>query len=257
MRLKVAVRDGATRISGLRQQGSLKALFPHGAGPALEAVFLNTAGGLTGGDRMRIAAEVGPGARVVISSQAAERAYRARGPVPARVQVTLDVAAGGRVDWLPQETILFDGAALERRLVVDLGTGARALIVESAILGREAMGETVRQLRLSDRWEIRQAGRIVFADALRFGGDAAALMAWPGIGSGARAWAGLIFAGPDTAGFLDPVRALLPSTAGASLVREGILFVRILAQDGFVLRQSLIPVIERLSGAALPKVWRL
>lgn len=257
LRLTAELRDGAARIAGLRQQGSLKALFPRGAGPELEAVFLNTAGGLTGGDRMRIAAGAGPGARLVLSSQAAERAYRARGPVPARVQVTLTVAAGGRVDWLPQETILFDGAALERRLVVDLEPGARALIVEPVILGREAMGEVVRDLRLSDRWEIRQAGRIVFADALRFDGDAAALMARAGAGDGARAWAGLIFAGPEAAALLDPVRALLPATAGASLVREGILFIRILAQDGFVLRQSLIPVIERLTGAALPKVWRL
>jgi urease accessory protein len=257
LRLTAGLRDGATRIAGLRQQGSLKALFPHRAGPALEAVFLNTAGGLTGGDRMRIAAEVGPGARVVLSSQAAERAYRARGPVPARVQVALSVAAGGRVDWLPQETILFDGAALERRLVVDLEPGAQALIVEPVILGREAMGETVRDLRLWDRWEVRQAGQIVFADALRLHGDAAALMARAGAGGGARAWAGLILAGPDAAAMLDTVRALLPPTAGASLVRDGILFVRILARDGFVLRQSLIPVIERLTGAALPKVWRL
>ncbi len=257
LRLTAMHRDGQTRIEGLRQAGSLKALFPQSRGPALEAVFLNTAGGLTGGDRMRLSAQAGPGARIVLSSQAAERAYRARGLSVARVQVNLTVQSGGRIDWLPQETILFDGAALDRRLAVDLAADACALIVEPAILGRATMGEVVNTLRLTDRWNIRRDGRLVFADALRLTGDAAAQMDRAGIGGGARAYASVLFAAPDADILLPAIRALLPGQAGASLVRDGILFIRMLAPDGFELRQRLIPVIECLTAAPLPKVWRL
>lgn len=257
LRLSVVQVDGASRIANLRQQGSLKMLFPQARGPALDAVFLNTAGGLTGGDRMRLLAEAGPASHLVLSSQAAERGYRARGDTIARVRVNLSVGAGGRVDWLPQETILYDGAALDRRLTVDLAPDARALIVEPVIMGRVAMGERVHDLRLTDRWEIRRGARLVFADALRLTGDAMTEMARPGIAGGAGAWATVLFASPDAAAHLADIRALLPATAGASLVRDGILFVRILAPDGYILRQSLIPVIERLTTLPLPKVWRL
>jgi urease accessory protein len=257
LRLSVVLADGTSRIAGLRQAGSLKALFPQARGPALDAVFLNTAGGLTGGDKMRIEADAGPQTHLVLSSQAAERGYRARTGTVARVQVKLSVGSEGRIDWLPQETILYDGAAIERRLLVDLARDARALIVEPVILGRVAMGERVRDLHLTDRWDIRRDGSLVFADALRLDSDAEAQLARPGIAGGAGSWATALFCAPDAAAHLDSVRSLLPPTAGASLVRDGVLFLRILARDGFILRKTLIPVIERLTTLPLPKVWRL
>lgn len=255
--LRAAVVAGRTRIADLRQAGSLKALFPRSQGDALEMVFLNTAGGLTGGDRMQTAVAADAGAHVVISSQAAERGYRAERGQVARVTVRLSAGPGARIDWLPQETILFDGAALDRRLSLDLHPGARALVVEPLILGRAAMGEVVHDLSFRDRWDVRQGGRLVFADALRVAGDAAAVFDRPGVAGGARALAGVLYAGPDAAARLDPVRAVLPATAGASLVRDGLLFLRVLAADGFLLRRDLIPALELLGGAALPKVWRL
>jgi urease accessory protein len=257
LRLRAALREGQARIADLRQAGSLKALFPRSHGAALEAVFLNTAGGLTGGDRMQITAQAEAGARIVLSSQAAERGYRAQPGQVARVAVRLDVGEGGRIDWLPQETILFDGAALDRRLTVDLAKGAKALVVEPLIMGRAAMGEEVHDLWFRDRWDVRLDGRLVFADALRIAGDGASMLDRPGVSGGARALAGALYAGPDAEGLLDPLRALLPQTAGASLVREGMIFMRILGADGFLLRRDLIPALELLCGAALPKVWRL
>lgn len=257
LRLRSVVVGGRTRIADLRQGGSLKALFPRPQGAALDVVFLNTAGGLTGGDRMQIEARADAGAHLVISSQAAERAYRAQPGQVARVAVRLAAGPEARIDWLPQETILFDGAALDRRLTLDLAAGARALVVEPLILGRTAMGEEVRQLQFCDRWHVRMDGDLVFADALRAIGDGAALFDRPGVAGHARALAGVLYAGPDAEALLDPVRALLPATAGASLVRAGLLFLRFLAADGFVLRRDLIPALELLGGAELPKVWRL
>jgi urease accessory protein len=250
-------RDGAVRLAGLRQEGSLKVLLPaYRPGEAVEAVLLNTAGGLTGGDRLRVAATAGLEARLVLSTQAAERAYRSAGGM-AEVEVALTVGPGGRLDWLPQETILYDGVALDRQLTLDLAPGGRALLLEPMILGRRAMGERVREASFRDRWEVRQEGKIVFADRLRLKGAAWGALGSPGTLGGAGAWASLVLLSPEAPSLLGPLRRLLPASAGASLVREGVLFARVLAEDGFRLRQSLVPAVELLAGGPLPKVWRL
>lgn len=255
LHLQAKRRGPDTVIADLRQQGSLKALFPKVRGSALDAVFLNTSGGLTGGDRMEIAVDVTADAHVVMTSQAAERAYRAQPGEVAHATVTATVAPGGRLTWVPQETILFDGAALHRRLDVQLFGDAGALLVEPVIFGRVAMGEVVHDLHLADHWRVSRNGALVFADAIRMTGDAAALMQRAAIGAGAGAMATVLLAGPQAeakAAQLD-----LPDTSGKSLIADDLLLLRILATDGFALRKQLIPVIEALSDAPIPRVWRL
>lgn len=250
-------RDGAVRLAQLRQEGSLKVLLPRvRAGAAVEAVLLNTAGGLTGGDRLRQEASAGPGGHLVVSTQAAERVYRSPGGL-AEVETALAVGPGARLDWLPQETILYDGAALDRRLTLDLSPGGRALLLEPVILGRRAMGERVRQATFRDRWAVRQGGRLLFADRLRLEGAAWGALESPGTLGGAGAWASLLLLSPEAPALLPSLRRLLPASGGASLLREGVLFARILAEDGFRLRQALGPAVELMAGGPLPKVWRL
>jgi len=250
-------RGAASVLDRLRQAGSLKALFPRSSGGPLEAVVLNTAGGLTGGDRMRLSAEAGPGTALTLSTQAAERVYRALPGSKAGAGVSLTAMAGARIEWLPQETILYDGAALDRRLRLTLAADAAALVVEPLILGRAAMGEVVRDAHLTDRWEVTRDGALIFADALRLSGDIAALMDRAAIGGGARAMATLLYIGPDAAARREALRAAVGDAGGASLVRDGVLFARMLAADGFALRARLIPAIATLAQGPLPKVWRL
>ncbi|WP_229666023.1 urease accessory protein UreD [Wenxinia marina] len=245
----------ASVIGALRQEGSLKLLFPRGAGPSLEAVLLNTAGGLTAGDRMDVAAEAMPGAALTLSTQAAERAYRANGPKPACSLVRLSAGEGAALRWLPQETILFDGCALDRTLDLDLAPGARALVAEAVILGRAAMGETVRRGRFRESWTVRTDGRLAFADRLRLEGDPAALLARSAPGHAA--FASILLAAPDAAARLDATRAALGRHGGASLIAEGLMFARLTAPDGLALRRILVPLLETLGQADLPKVWRL
>jgi len=255
LHLRAKRRGAETVISDLHQRGSLKALFPKVRGTALDTVFLNTAGGLTGGDSMDLAITCDAGAHTVVSSQAAERAYRAMPGQVADVRVALDVAAGGRIDWLPQETIIFDQSALSRRLDVHLTGDATALLVEPVILGRTAMGEVVHQMYLSDQWRVWRDDRLIFADAIRLSGDAQSLMARNATGGGAGAMSTILLAGARAARALGDIE--LPAQSGASLIDEDLLLIRLLAQDGFALRTQLIPVIEALATGPLPRVWRL
>ena len=252
--LSVKPRGNISAIADLRQEGSLKALFPHGRRAALQAVFLNTAGGLTGGDRMRIKVSTLHGAKAVISSQAAERAYRATGLQPAHSDVSLHVADGARLDWLPQETILFDGAALRRRLNVTLEGDGSAIVVEPLVFGRAAMGETVRDLRFSDQWRVYHNGELIFADAIRLNGDAHQTLQSVGTGQGMGAFATVLVAGA-AASSLPAID--LPPSAGLSQITDNIVLLRFAAKDSFALRKALIPAIEALPGASLPRVWRL
>ena len=257
--VRLAAKRGATAdaLSALRMSGSLKVLFPRPQGRALEAVLINTAGGVTGGDRFSTEAEAGEGAALSLTTQAAERAYRAGGATPARLATRLVAGPGARLAWLPQETILFQGANLVRTLSVDLAPDARFVMVEPVIYGRTAMGEELTGARFHDRVEIRRAGAPLWLDALRLEGDIAARLDRPALGRGARAMASLVYVGADAEAWLDRLRALLPVTAGASLVRPGVLAARLLAADGYSLRQSLVPALKLLNDNTIPKPWML
>ncbi|GHF40999.1 urease accessory protein UreD [Seohaeicola zhoushanensis] len=256
-RVAARLRDGRSVLSDLYQQGASKVLVPRTAGTALTAVTLNTAGGMTGGDSFTVEGQAEAGAHLVMTTQAAERVYRAQPGEVATLTCKLEVGEGARLDWLPQETILYDACALSRRLTADLAPGARFLMVEPLIFGRAAMGERLRSGLFRERIEVRRDGALVFADATRLGGDIDAQLDETAIGGGARAMASLLFVCDTAEAQLGALRALLPATGGASLIRPGVLFARVLARDGYTLRQSLLPAIERLSGAPLPRTWML
>ncbi|MBY8974617.1 urease accessory protein UreD [Rhodobacteraceae bacterium NNCM2] len=257
VRVRARHRNGVNALADLRQQGSAKAFFPRHPGDACEGVLLNTAGGITGGDRFTYAANADDGAWLSLSTQAAERAYRAEAGETGHMDVSLTLGAGARIDWLPQETILYDGASLARRLDVSMAPGSRLLAVEPIVFGRRAMGERVRDLCFTDQWRVRRGGVLVYADALRLVGDAEAQLARAAIGAGAGAMASLVYIAPDAEARLAPLRALLPESGGASLIREGVLAARLLAPDGRLLRDALIPMLEALRGDSLPKVWTM
>lgn len=250
-------RGPATVLGTLFQKGSAKVLLPRTLDPGLTAVLLNTAGGVTGGDRFETRATAAGDAHLTLTSQTAERAYRALPETVGCVSTHLRGAAGATLHWLPQETILFDGAALSRRLDVELASDTTLLAVEPVVLGRAAMGETVRNLSFSDQWRIRRNGELIYADALRLQGNAATLTGSRATLDGARACASLVMVSPDAERHLMPLRALMPETGGASVIRDGVLAARLIAADGFQLRRALIPILELLRGAALPRPWTM
>ena len=259
--LHVAVkrRDAASVLADLRQEGCLKARFPRAGGAWFEAVTLNSSGGVAGGDVLDARFAVLAGARASFASQAAERFYRARpADPPAGIRTAITLADGAAAEWLPQEAILFDGAALDRRLSIDLAADAWFLGVESLVFGRAAMGERLAAVTLADTIRVRRAGRLILHDAIRLAGDAAALLARPAIARGAAAVATLVHVAPDAEGALPALRDAwrdAPAQAGAS-AWDGMLVGRVVAPDGATLRATVLRGLATLrSGRPLPRVW--
>jgi urease accessory protein len=245
----------------IRESGGFRVRFPRAGSPCgraspCEAVLINTGGGLTGGDRVATEATLTPGARCVLTTQAAEKVYRSDGPdVEATVALTL--GSGSRLDWLPQETILFDGARLRRRLLVEMAADAALLLVESTVFGRAAMGETVRSGAFRDRWRIRRDGRLVFAEDVWLEGPIAAALARPAVAKGGRAVATCLLVSPDAEGRLEAARAALEEAASECGVSAygGMLVARFLSPDPERLRADLIRYTETLRGP-LPRSWQ-
>jgi urease accessory protein len=253
-------QSGRTRIQNFYQAGCLRARLPRPVDAAwCEAVVMNVSGGIAGGDALTSLITLDEGASAIVAAQAAERVYRALDGQSARLTQEITLGAGAALDFLPQETILFDGFALDRRLRAELGAGARYLSVESLVFGRQAMGEALLSGALRDRIEIFREGKLVLCDLVRLAGDLAALLARPAVAAGARAMATLIYAAPDASARLPPLRAALelgPCEAGASLV-DSVLVARILAPDSASLRVSVLAALAICrDGRALPRVWQ-
>ncbi|AUQ64213.1 urease accessory protein UreD [Phaeobacter inhibens] len=173
------------------------------------------------------------------------------------IRNVLSVESQASLAWLPQETILFQDCNLDRTLTVDLHAQSRLLLCETLVFGRAAMGEKLTRASLNDRIDIRRSGRPLFLDTIRLQGDVAAHLAKPAIAGGAGAVATLVYIAPDAQGRLDPLRAQLGPTAGASLIGDDLLILRALAPDSFALRQMLLPLLRDLYGASLPRPWMI
>ncbi|MCB8878890.1 urease accessory protein UreD [Acidisoma cellulosilytica] len=268
-RLRVAFnrRGEETVLAVLRQEGCFKARQPRPEpGGIPETVLLNTSGGITGGDDLAARIEAEDGTHFVVTTQAAERYYKASpASPPATIRSDLRVEDGALLEWLPQETILFDRCRVDRTLSVDLAPGARFLGVESLIFGRQAMGETVDEISLRDRIIIRHGGKLILHDATRLEGEVATLMARASTFADARAMATIVAVRPDAGDFVEPLRAalgqgLLPDhslEAGVS-AWNGLVLARLLATDGATLRRAVMAALDILrAGAPLPRVWQL
>ena len=252
--LSVKAAEGVTRRAEVHEHGSLRARFPNTHDGALEAVIVNTGGGMTGGDRFGIDIAVGEGARFVATTAAAEKIYRSTGP-DAELSVTLEVAKDARLGWLPQETILFDSARLSRRIDVNLAEGASLIMAEAIVFGRAAMGEVMREGRVADRWRLKRGGRLVYADSARLDGAIADRLAHAAVANDGIAIATVLIA-PGGEAELSAVRALEQQFAGEVGISawNGIAVARLCARDGAVLRRDLIEILTAL-GVVVPRSW--
>lgn len=256
--LAVALSRGATRLVDLAQSGSARILLPRVAGPVPEAVFLNTSGGLTSGDLLSYEMSVADHGRLTATTQTAERAYLAT-EGPANLSVIAKVGTVGWLDWLPQETILFEGADLERETRIDLATGAGCLLIETLVLGRRAMGETLKRVRLRDSRRITLQGLPLWFESLDLSPEVLTRTASPAVLGGSIAFATLALCGAGSEAATPALRglAVVPGVTFAVTGWNGRTILRATATDLWPLKCFLGRAIALLTGRPLPRVWQL
>jgi urease accessory protein len=247
--------DGVTRRRHLHESGSLRVRFPSPKSDGLSAVFVNTAGGIAGGDRFDIEIAAGAGSRLAVTTAAAEKIYRAQGPA-ALVNIALKVADGAHLSWLPQETILFDQARVLRRIDIDLSEEASLLLCEIVVFGRSAMGERMQKGEFVDRWRLRRGGRLVFAETVRLDGDIGEKLKRPAVANGGVA-IGTALIVPGDEALVERIRELSKSFGAEVGISSwnGFAMARFCAQDAARLRADMMAVLGRASGSALPRLW--
>jgi urease accessory protein len=252
--VSVAAEGGVTRRRTVAEDGSLRVRFPNSEHAALEAVIVNTAGGIAGGDSFSVALTVGAGASLIAGTAAAEKVYRSTG-VASDVSLSLTVGEDARLAWLPQETILFDHARLSRRIDVEIAESASLVMAEALVFGRAAMGEAMSQGLLADRWRLRRGGRLIFAEGTRLDGAIVEKLSRPAVAAGGIAIATVLVV-PGSEATLAAVRALEAQFAGEVGISawNGIAVARLCAKDGAALRHDLIAVLAALE-QPLPRLW--
>jgi urease accessory protein len=246
--------EGVTRRRHLHESGSLRVRFPSPEADGLSAVFVNTAGGIAGGDRFDIDIAAGEGSRLAVTTAAAEKIYRAQGPA-AQLNIALAVAAA-HLAWLPQETILFDGARVSRRIDIDLAETASLLLCEIVVFGRTAMGERMLHGEFTDRWRLRRGGRLVLAETIRLDGAIGEKLAKRAIAkAGVAIGTALIVPGDEA--LVERIRELSATFGGEVGIScwNGFAMARFCAQDAARLRADMMAVLGRASGSALPRLW--
>jgi len=251
----VHLQDGVVRRGSLYESGSLRVRFPSPEAEGLSGVFVNTAGGIAGGDRFDIDIATGEGTRLTLTTAAAEKVYRAPGPA-AQLNIALKAEARSHLAWLPQETILFDRARISRRFDIDLAEDASLLLCEIVVFGRSAMGEKMLHGEFVDRWRMRRGGRLVFAETVRLDDDIGEKLRQPAVANGGVA-IGTALIVPGDQALVERIREAADAFGGEVGISawNGFAMARFCAQDAARLRADMMTVLGRAAASALPRLW--
>ncbi len=268
--IRFGQRDGITRLAQLYQRDPLRVLFPvPAAGDPPVAVIVTTSGGLVAGDRLDIHVDLAPGAAAHVTASAAEKVYRSTGRTTV-IKQTLSIGLGAALEFLPPETILFDGARLRRETIIDLAPGSGFLGGDIIVFGRRARGERFASGLLRDVWELHCDGDLVWGDALHLEHDVGRIIDDPACFDGAAAFATMILSPPagDARSLLDCARVVQSACtatglrAGATTI-AGLVIARWLAVDAVMLRRAYAELACHFRSAALglpdrlPRVWHV
>lgn len=262
----MAADQGSTRLRDLYQSDPCRVLFPRpAAGAPFEGVVVTTSGGIVGGDRIALHMEAGDNSVATITTQAAEKIYRSAGP-DSRMSIELTASSGSVLEWIPQETILFDGARLRRTTNIDVAPGSRLLCGEILVFGRRARDENFARGFLHDSWRITEGGHLIWADALHLADDIDAIMKRGSSFDGAASYGTLVYRADDAGCHLDKAREILQDSPddrclAAATCLGSLLIMRFLGADPAATRRAVtwfwsafrVAVLD-LPGR-LPRVW--
>jgi urease accessory protein len=257
-------REGETRLGHLYQHDPVRVLFPNPApGDSIEATVITTSGGLVGGDSISLEVTADANTTALVSAQAAEKVYRSSGAVT-DISVTLTAQEDSWLEWLPQETILFDGSMLRRKTIINVAPGARVLAGEILVLGRVGSGEKFSFGFLREAWEVHLKGRLAWADALCLEDDITGVLSRPACFDGATALATAAYVCDDPAAHLEAAREMISGDGdvlASATVVNGVLVLRWLAKDAYSLRQEFAEFWKAFRHYAggrpekLPRLW--
>lgn len=246
------------KLKRFYQSGSAKIFIPKTYAKTTEAVLVNTAGGLTGGDIFDAKLRADGDTHLTVSTQTAERVYCALGPQAAKITIDIDLGGKASLHWLPQETILFDGAGFSRHLKVEMDDAASFLASEMMVFGRTAMHETVRQGNISDQWRISRGGRLIHAEALRLDGHIDEKLLQPASADGGVCVATTLYVSRDAEAKADAVRSFFKNhddVRTAVSAWDGKLVIRSVCGNTARLKKLMAQFIEQFRNIANPRVW--
>lgn len=260
LRLRFEHDGGTTRLTGRAHSGPLrvqKPLYPEGSG-ICHAIMIHPPGGIVGGDQLTIDVAAGPAAHAFLTSPGAAKWYRANGKV-SQQRVTLSVAAGGAIEWMPQETIFYNEAQVRMAHEVDLAPDARYIGAEVLCFGRSACGERYTRGQIGQRTTIRRGGKLLWWEQGVLRGGSGAIDSAFGLG-GATVCATLIGVGaPVPAPLLAELRAIDPLLAATQI--KAVFCARLLCADSEHAKRVMTRVWQMLRphllgcAATVPRIW--
>jgi urease accessory protein len=254
--------EKGTRIMDIFQRFPIHVMFPRAGGAVEEAVLINTAGGIAGGDRLESGVTALANASIAVTTQAAEKVYRALNE-PARIATRLKACEAAKLAWLPQETIVFNWARLSRETEIELSSGAELLALEWLVLGRAAHGEEMVGGHITDSWRVKKDGRLIWADNFRATDETFPHLHRKALLSNCKAIATLVYFGPNLDKRLAFLRDIAPSLACdcAATSVGGLIIVRFAAKVSSDLRHALRSFLQQFSlelgpgPFRVPKMW--
>jgi urease accessory protein len=258
-RIVLGSSERGTRVMDVYQRSPIRVLFPRTAGPQVqEAVLVNTSGGIAGGDRLESSVTAMENASIAVTTQAAEKVYRALDE-PAHILTTLKVHDAGRLAWLPQETIIFNHARVCRRTEIEVSSGSELLALEWLVLGRAAHGEKLSAGDIMDSWRVKKDGQLVWADSFRATNDVFPHLCRKALLSDCTAVATMLYFGPDLDVRLQFIRELASSLECqcASTLVGGLVVVRFGAKVSCDLRAALHKLLQQFGNHLAPGPFRV
>jgi len=263
VRIVLSGSENGTRVREVFQKSPLRILFPGTiAGAVEEAVLVNTGGGIAGGDRLEYGVTALANASIAVTSQAAEKVYRALS-ASAHSATRLKVCAGAKLAWLPQETILFNWARLSRTTEIEITEGAELLALEWLVLGRAAHGEKVTGGHIVDRWRVKKDSRLIWADTFRATDETFPHLQRKALLSDCKAFGTLVYFGPHLDARLELLRDIVPARGCYCSMTSvsGLIIARFAAGTSFEARLALRGFLQHLGGELgghpfrVPKMW--
>ena len=244
-------------VSRMYQSGSAKLMLPKTYSDMMEAVILNTSGGMTDGDIFNIDVQAKE-CPLVMTTQTAERVYRSGGTKPAKVKINLSVSNTADLHWLPQETILFNDSKFERTLTVNLSSCSNFLCAETIVLGREAMGENICDCELIDNWRVFLDGNLFHAESFRLSNEVNKIITTPAGCNGARLLSTILYVGHNVDQVADRVANLIKQSSSdcAASSWKNRLVIRLVSAHSASARKDIERLLLTIRQQPLPRVWQ-